>query len=151
MLFDKIILLAKHHGWKQQICGITGISGSIGTNFFKNGKILSLSMVEEGQITYPDCDELKEMFGSYKMVESKPVVFNDEHYFGHCSTLEHDNYYLNVHRAHWMVCDKCRIKWLIGANLFSSWRKQNEIIWNANAEKLRKYREVNPGASHISP
>ena len=63
MLLDKIILLAKQHGWKQQICRIVGISGSAGTNFFKNGKVLSVSMVEEGHITYPDDDELKEMFG----------------------------------------------------------------------------------------
>ena len=87
---------------------------------------------------------LKKCLVSYKMGKSKPVVFNDDHYFGHCRVLEHDNYYLNVHRAHWMVCDKCRIKWLIGENLFSFWRRQNEIIWNANAQRLKKYREINP-------
>ena len=41
-----------------------------------------------------------------------------------------------------MVSDKCRIKWFIGANLFSSWRYQNEDIWIANEKKLRKYREI---------
>jgi len=41
-----------------------------------------------------------------------------------------------------MACDKCRIKWLIGANLFSSWRYQNVDIWMANEKKLRKYREI---------
>ena len=63
MLFDKIILLAKQHGWKQQICGITGFSGGFGSNFYKDGKVLSVSIVEEGRMTYPDEDELKEMFG----------------------------------------------------------------------------------------
>jgi hypothetical protein len=41
-----------------------------------------------------------------------------------------------------MAYDKCRIKWLIGANLFSSWRYQNVDIWMANEKKLRKYREI---------
>ena len=76
------------------------------------------------------------------MTESQAVLFNDHHYFGHCAMPGHDNYYLNIGRAHWMVCDKCRIKWLIGANLFSSWRYQNPDVWRANEVKLRKYREI---------
>ena len=63
MLFNKIVELAKEHGWKQQNCGMIGISGSIGTNFYKDGKILTVSIIREGQMTYPDDDELKEMFG----------------------------------------------------------------------------------------
>ena len=62
ILFDKIVEFAKEHGWKQQKCGTTGISGSIGTNLYKNGKVLTLSIVEEGTMTYPDQDELREMF-----------------------------------------------------------------------------------------
>jgi hypothetical protein len=69
-------------------------------------------------------------------------VFDDEHYFGHCSVAEHDNYYLNFGRAHWMVCDECRIKWFIGENLFSSWRRQNQMIWNENSERLKEYETV---------
>ena len=63
MLLNKIIELVKEHGWKQQNCGMAGISGSIGTNFFKDGKVLTVSIVEEGNMIYPDDDELKEMFG----------------------------------------------------------------------------------------
>ena len=62
MFLEKIIKIAKEHDWKQQDCGITGFSGSFGTNFYKDGKILSVSIVEEGNMTYPDEDELKEMF-----------------------------------------------------------------------------------------
>jgi len=64
MLFEKIIQLAKEHGWREQNCGITGISGSVGTNFYKDGKVLSVSLVEEGHATYPDSEDVKEMFGS---------------------------------------------------------------------------------------
>jgi hypothetical protein len=63
MLLDTIIQLAKKNGWKQQIGGMVGFSGNAGTNFFKNGTILSVSIIEEGNPTYPDDDELKDMFG----------------------------------------------------------------------------------------
>jgi len=63
MFLEKIINLAKEHGWKKQICGVTGISGSCGTNFYKDGKVLSVSVVEEGDMIYPGEDELEEMFG----------------------------------------------------------------------------------------
>ena len=76
------------------------------------------------------------------MTDSRPVVFDDDNYFGHCLVPEHENYYLNIGREHWMVCDKCRLKWFIGANLFSSWRHQNKDVWVANKKKLRLYRDI---------
>jgi hypothetical protein len=63
MLLEKIVNLAQERGWKQQACGATGTSGSWGTNFYKDGKVLSVSIVEEGHMVYPDKDELAEMFG----------------------------------------------------------------------------------------
>lgn len=75
-------------------------------------------------------------------MERLRVMRNDKNYFGHCSFPNHINYYLNIGRCHWMVCDMCRIKWLIGENLFSSWREENETIWRANAERIRSYKEV---------
>ena len=63
MLFEKIIQLAKKHRWKEQVCGVTGICGSLGTNLYKDGKVLSVSIVEEGHMTYPDEDEIRELFG----------------------------------------------------------------------------------------
>jgi len=63
MMFEKIVQLAKKHGWKEQGCGVTGICGSLGTNFYKDGKVLTVSIVEEGHMTYPDEDEIRELFG----------------------------------------------------------------------------------------
>ena len=60
--FERIIKLLKDDDWKEQICRMTTFSGSTGTNFYKNGKLLSLSITEEGHMTYPDENELKEMF-----------------------------------------------------------------------------------------
>ena len=63
MLFEKIIELVTEHGWKEQKCGIVGSSGSFGSNFFKEGKLLTVSIIEEGHMAYPDEDEIAEMFG----------------------------------------------------------------------------------------
>jgi hypothetical protein len=63
MFFKKIIHMAKAHGWKAQTCGVTGISGCSGINFYKDGTVLSISIVQKGHMVYPDEDELKEMFG----------------------------------------------------------------------------------------
>ena len=65
-MFEEIIALLKKGGWKGQVCGMVTFSGSTGTNLYKNGKLLSLSITEEGHMTYPDQDELKEMFGEVK-------------------------------------------------------------------------------------
>jgi len=35
----------------------------IPVNFFKDGKVLTVSIVEENHMTYPDEDEMKELFG----------------------------------------------------------------------------------------
>ena len=61
-MLKEIIEIAKKHGWKEQTRGLTGFSGSSGTNFYKDGKVLSVSIIEEGHMIYPDEDELKEMF-----------------------------------------------------------------------------------------
>ena len=49
MVFKKIIHLAKADGWKAQTCGVIGINGSSGINFYKDGKVLSISIVQKGQ------------------------------------------------------------------------------------------------------
>lgn len=70
------------------------------------------------------------------------LIFDDDNYWGHCPNPEHENSCLNVGRAHWMHCETCRIKWLVGENLFSSWREQSMRVWEANREKLEGYRDV---------
>ena len=60
----EIVKFVKKHGWKQQVSEMTGICGSFGTNFYKDGKVLTISLAEEGSVLYPDDDELEELFGS---------------------------------------------------------------------------------------
>ena len=63
MLFEKIIELVRQQGWEQQKVGRTRFSGNVGTIFYKDGMVLTVSIVEEGSMTYPDKEEIKEMFG----------------------------------------------------------------------------------------
>jgi hypothetical protein len=76
------------------------------------------------------------------MTKSTPVIRDDDNYFGHCPIPEHENYYLNIGRGHWMVCDECKIKWFIGANLFSSWREENKGTWRTNAKRIKDYQGI---------
>jgi hypothetical protein len=47
--------------------------------------------------------------------------------------------YLNYGRTHIGYCEKCNKKWIIGSNLFSSWRYENQDIWNKNLEFLERF------------
>jgi len=52
--------------------------------------------------------------------------------------------FLNVDRCHWGHCLTCRTCWSIGSNLFSSWRDEDESIWQANAALLDTLEKVEP-------
>jgi len=76
------------------------------------------------------------------MAKQKQLVFDDNNYFGHCLVPGHENFYLNIGRENWMYCDECNIKWLIGENLISTWRQENESIWRKNHERIKDHREI---------
>jgi len=61
-------------------------------------------------------------------------------FVGNCPFCSRPFEYLNIQNDHWAYCDKCRIKELVGKDLFPSWRVETEAIWQANAEKIRDYR-----------
>ena len=67
-----------------------------------------------------------------------------EHYFGGCPTCGDNDGCLNVGRNHWYVCHLCRTKWLVGSNLFSGWRDEDETIWRRTWARIADYREVVP-------
>jgi hypothetical protein len=63
MMFEKAIQPAINHGWKEQVCGVTGMCGSLNADLYKDGKVLTVSILDEWQVTYPDEDEIRELFG----------------------------------------------------------------------------------------
>jgi len=78
--------------------------------------------------------------------ESRNDESRNDHYFGvcpECGKVE----YVNIGRQHWMFCLEHKVKWLIGSNLFSSWRDETEAEWQRNAEVLEGFREIEPHTS----
>ena len=65
-------------------------------------------------------------------------------HFGACPECGGNDGYLNVGRDHWFVCHHHKVKWLVGTNLFSSWRYQEEDEWRENERLLAGYEEVLP-------
>ena len=46
---------------------------------------------------------------------------------------------LNIGRDHWCYCTDDRVTWMIGSNLFSSWRDETEADWAANRQFLDRF------------
>jgi len=68
-------------------------------------------------------------------------------YFGMCPRCfedgeEYEAVYCNIERNHCYYCDKHKLFWVIGSNLFSSWREETEKDWRLNSEKLNQYTEI---------
>ncbi len=60
-------------------------------------------------------------------------------YFGVCPQCRRHDGFINVGRSHYFFCKEHRVKWCVGANLFSSWRDETE------AEQRRIYDEIGLG------
>jgi hypothetical protein len=71
-------------------------------------------------------------------------------YFGGCPVLVGgipcggNDGYLNLERTHFVVCDRHRMRWRIGENLFSSWQDESPAVWLENASRLDSYRDFEP-------
>ena len=89
---------------------------------------------------YPETGRNRAMTTSE--TQAAVAEFND--YFGLCPDCHAAPSYRNVNRTHVAHCEKCRVKWIIGANLFSCWRGESEADWKANANFLADFREVEP-------
>jgi hypothetical protein len=70
----------------------------------------------------------------------------DNHYWGVCPTCHRTDGYINAGRTHIFFCREHRTRWIIGANLFSSWRDETEDEQRALYDQLEmgKFEEVEP-------
>lgn len=48
----------------------------------------------------------------------------------------------NIGRQHWAYCEGCHLKFVVGENLFSSWREQTEEEWKKNWEFLKDFEDL---------
>ena len=69
-----------------------------------------------------------------------------EDLFGVCPQCRRVDGYLNIDRGHRGYCERHRVTWFIGANLFADWRWEQEDTWRKNHAKLAAYAEVEPAS-----
>lgn len=62
--------------------------------------------------------------------------------YGDCPRCMRTARMKNIYRANWGYCPKCRVRWLYGENLISSWKDENEDIWYDNWNYLQGYEVV---------
>jgi hypothetical protein len=65
-------------------------------------------------------------------------------FFGGCPTCWRNDGYLNVDRMRWFICHKHRVKWHGGENLFWTCRDDLEAVCQANHDRIKEYRVVEP-------
>lgn len=51
----------------------------------------------------------------------------------------HPTWLFNIGRGHCVACDTCRSYIFVGAYLMSSWRRENNDIWQKNYESVQGY------------
>ena len=54
----------------------------------------------------------------------------------------HEIRFFNISRGHYAACDKCRTFIFLGSNLISSWKQENEGIWQVNYNSVKDYKEI---------
>ena len=75
-------------------------------------------------------------------VSTETTATDTESYFGGCPECGGNDGYLNIGSSHWFYCDRHRVKWWVGADLFSGWRDEAKAKWGENARFLSAFREV---------
>lgn len=71
-------------------------------------------------------------------------IVNKGHYFGACPYCGESDGFLNNERDHWAICLEHRTTWHVGSGLFSSWKEENDEVWERNRRILSKHRLVEP-------
>jgi len=82
-----------------------------------------------------------------KAVLEYPEIVLEElrgHYYWGCCKCGRCHRVKNIGPDHWYYCDSCKVKWCVGANLFSDWRDENEETWKQNYLYLLDYKEIGP-------
>ena len=78
------------------------------------------------------------------VVELRPQRVTTDEYLGCCPECGKNDGFLNVGRDHWAYCRRHKTRWLVGSNLFSGWRHEDETVWLCNRYRLEECRVVDP-------
>jgi hypothetical protein len=61
---------------------------------------------------------------------------------GNCPVCGTNDGYLNLSRTHVFYCADHRVAWIVGTNLFNSWRQETEADWQRNEAKLSNFKKI---------
>jgi hypothetical protein len=64
--------------------------------------------------------------------------------YGGCPSCGRNDGYFNDGPMHYFYCAKHRTKWLVGRNLFDSWRRESEEERSQERRHFSGYKDVNP-------
>lgn len=75
---------------------------------------------------------------------TRPAEDVDDHWWGcpECPTSKGPDDVYNAGRTHVAACHTHRTTWILGANLFSSWRDETEAEQRARYAEIEGYRRV---------
>jgi hypothetical protein len=75
----------------------------------------------------------------------RPFEAFSEH-FGTCPHCRDYDGWINIGRGHWFYCDRHKVKWCVGSNLFGEWRDETEEQQRAiyEAKDFGSYQNVEP-------
>jgi hypothetical protein len=66
------------------------------------------------------------------------VIYDDS--FGHCcGVLEHENFFVDIYKSTYLVCEDCKVKKIIGYGVFGDWWEETEEMWQKRWEHIRDY------------
>jgi hypothetical protein len=85
-----------------------------------------------------------------RIEEQEPQLDEDQvgGHFGCCPVCGFTDGYLNVTSSHVFYCEEHKIAWNVGANIFSDWRNENEVIWLRNEAKLADFKRIDCNDAH---
>ena len=70
---------------------------------------------------------------------------------GACPKCGGNDGVLNIEREHWARCDKHQLTWMVGENLFSSWRDETQADWDRNLALIWNYGSITYEVGVIKP
>jgi len=77
---------------------------------------------------------------NYFPVDKYEWVLN--HFYGCCDVCSGGDDSFNIHKDNYGCCTKHKRYWLMGANVESSWKNENEHIWEENKKKYGGYKKI---------
>jgi hypothetical protein len=107
---------------------------------------------DDSDVKDMEFNDASQMYGpeDYCKVCNAAPCNAEQHYWGVCPVCHKTDGFLNAGKTHIFICREHKTRWIVGANLFSSWRDETEEEQRALYDRVGvgEFEEVVP---HCSP